>query len=67
LIVPKTKRFNNYPLALDNKGITANQLSDYGKNLLGDDSCTETKKISLVLTDNKRCTIHTKSNVLPQT
>jgi hypothetical protein len=65
LIVPKTKRFENYPLAPENKDITIDQLSDYSKKLLDNqDNYTETQKLILDFTDKKRYTIHIRNLIL---
>jgi len=65
LIVPKTPRFKNYPLAPENKDISTEQLSKYSRDLLnGQDTYTETSKLLLDFTDKTRYTIHIKNLML---
>lgn len=65
LVVPKTERFENYPLAPESKDISINQLSDYSKKLLEErDNYTETEKLILDFTDKKRYTVHIKNLIL---
>lgn len=65
LVVPKTERFMNYPLAPESKSIAINQLSDYSKKLLeGQDSYTEVDKLMLDFTDKKNYTIHISNLIL---
>jgi len=59
LMVPKTPRFENYPLAPKNKDISTEQLSEYSRDLSnGQDIYTETSKLLLDFTNKSRYTIH---------
>ena len=62
LIVPKTKTFENYPLAPENKVITTDQLSEYSKNL--NESYSETQKLVLDFHDKQRYSIHIRNLIL---
>ena len=69
LTVPKTSRFENYPLAPETKNITIEQLSDYSKHLIkkdniNGDTYNETSKLLLDFKDKTRYTIHIKNLIL---
>jgi len=65
LVVPKTTKFENYPLAPETKTIKTEQLSDYSKNLLKTgDNYTDTNKLILDSTDKTHYVVHIKNLIL---
>ena len=64
LIIPKTPHFENYPLAPESKTIKYDQLSDYQKNLLGENKKYKSKKLVLDFMDKKDYFIHIKHLIL---
>ena len=61
LIVPKTEKYINYPLAPENKNIEYNDLSEYSKSLLPGEKSPESEKLILDFTDKKDYMIHIKN------
>jgi hypothetical protein len=61
LIVPKTEKYINYPLAPENKNIEYDDLSEYSKSLLPDEKSPESEKLILDFTDKKDYIIHIKN------
>jgi hypothetical protein len=65
LVVPKTKKFENYPLAPESKTIEIEQLSEFSKKLLETgDNYHATSKLMLDFTDKKNYVIHIKNLIL---
>ena len=65
LVVPKTKKFENYPLAPESKTIEIEQLSDFSKKLLETgDNYHATSKLMLDFTDKKNYVVHIKNLIL---
>ena len=59
LIVPKTDKFKNYPLAPESKIIKNEQLSEYSKSL--NEKIAETSKLILDFQDKKNYVVHIKN------
>jgi len=64
LEVPNSKKFENFPLAPESKIIQYDQLSDYSKALLNNDSYPKTSKLILDFTNKQKYTIHIKNLLL---
>jgi len=63
--VPKTKEFENYPLAPETKTTKTEQLSAYSENLLNTgDNYSDTNKLVLDFTDKKHYVAHIKNLML---